>query len=234
MFMERQILCVLMLSFAAFTIGCDSSVDQSPYCRTGREVICKPAGFPFVDSVFPRSDACPAGGDCPSPLTETTTLLTQPQAGKVCMKGTVVGRDGFAWLVVRVSRWNEAETHIVDVLDAPVHGIDQLKFTIEAPPITGMTAFAAVAWRRDCDFPAACQNPFYLRSGPRSADLRVMDHSETVTAPFTDFTNDDPNVAFDTAQLAHFIFVVGAGDYDFCLADLTFLDAAGNAVPEPM
>ena len=61
----------------------------------------------------------------------------------------------------------------------------------------------------------------------------MFDQTETITAPFTTFANDDPNMAIDASQLAHFIFVLGAGDYDFCLSGFNFLDATGNVVQAP-
>ena len=51
-------------------------------------------------------------------------------------------------------------------------------------------------------------------------------------APFADFeqTRSGVSQTFDTSALQHFVFAVGPGDYDFCLQDFRFLDAAGNEV----
>jgi hypothetical protein len=232
--MKNQLVPAVMFTFIAFTHGCDGTpVDKSPYCETRWDAICEPPGFPFVAAVASRSDACPGAGDCSTPLTATTTVMTQPEPGKVCMSGTVAGRDGFAWLIVGVSEWNQWGTHIADVFDAKSLGIEQVRFTVDTPPVTGITMFATSAHRRTCSVPSECLNGFNLHTAPRSGNLKVIDQTETITAPFTTFANDDPNMALDASQLAHFIFVLGAGDYDFCLSGLTFLDATGNVVPAP-
>ena len=52
-------------------------------------------------------------------------------------------------------------------------------------------------------------------------------------APFADFEQTRPGVTqtFDTSALEHIEFGVGQrGDYDFCVHDFKFLDAAGNEV----
>lgn len=229
---KQQLVPALLFAFIAFTHGCDSGPDRTPYCETGSKDICAPPGLPFVTSARTRSDACPTGGDCASPLTLTTTVMTQPEPGKICMKGTVAGKNGFAWLILRVSEWNQAETQLVHVLDAKALGIEQVRFTIDRPPTTGLTMFATTAYREVCPAPGACLNGFDLRTGASSANIKVMDRSETVTAPFTNFANVDPKLAFDTSKLGHFIFTLGAGDYDFCVSDLAFLDASGNVVEE--
>lgn len=233
--MKKQLVPAFVVSFIAFTSGCDSpAVDQTPFCDSEHGGLCEPPGFPFVEAIGTLSDACLGPGGCATPITKTTATLTQPQPGTACLEGTVAGRDGFSWLIVAVSRWNQAGGHIVDALDAASRGITQLRFTLDRPPVAGITMFATAAWRRDCpNHPADCMHSFELRTGPRSATLKVMDRSETVTAPFTDFRNEDPNVKFDTSQLVFFIYRLGAGDYDFCLSDFTFLDASGNLVDEP-
>jgi hypothetical protein len=53
-------------------------------------------------------------------------------------------------------------------------------------------------------------------------------------APFANFeqTRSGVSQTFDTTALQHIEFGVGPaqGDYDFCLSDFKFLDAAGNEV----
>jgi len=51
-------------------------------------------------------------------------------------------------------------------------------------------------------------------------------------APFVNFeqTISGMSPTFDTTALEHLSFGVGAGDYDFCVHDFRFLDAAGNEV----
>ena len=49
-------------------------------------------------------------------------------------------------------------------------------------------------------------------------------------APFTDFQQSGTGVSqtFDTSALHHLELIVGQGDYDFCIHDFKFLNAAGE------
>jgi hypothetical protein len=226
----------LALGLLGLATGCDdSAVSTEPYCKAVAGVnVCDPAEFPYVTELGTRSDACPdpGRGSCDAPLSETTAVLSTPEDGKVCLKGTVAGREGFAWLIVQVSKWTEARFNIVETLDAKKPGITELRFNVENPPAEGLTMFATSAHTRHCDVPAGCLNGFDFTTGPRSNIVKVIDESGPVRAPFTDFArSDDPNLKLDTTQLAHFIFVLGAGNYDFCIDGFKFVDISGNEVP---
>jgi hypothetical protein len=52
-----------------------------------------------------------------------------------------------------------------------------------------------------------------------------------VIAPFADFTSlDDPSQTIDPTRLNAIFLQVDSGDFDFCIHDFNFLDAAGNPV----
>ena len=221
-------LCLLGL-----TAGCDSTpVDLMPYCATDKGVLCAPAGFPYVTQIGSRSDACPSGGQpCDKPMSKTTATVSNPEPGKVCMKGTVAGREGFAWLIVKLDEWNKAMYHIVSPFDADALGIDQVSVRVDTPPTGGITMFATTSHKDQCfGGPPECYDSWDLMTGARTNVVKVISEPGVVTAPFADFAGVDPNQSFNTSHLGDFIFVLGAGDYDFCVSDFKLLDANGNQV----
>jgi hypothetical protein len=212
-----------------------SSPDLTPACTSGNGLICAPAALPFVVSAGTRSDACSrdVGTPCPSPASPTTAALDQPEPGKLCMKGSVVA-GGFAWLLVGMSAWDRTRTNIVGVFDARALGIEALSFTIDRPPSAGMSLFATTAVARFCAMPSLCLEEWDLMTGPRTGLVKVIKEPGTVSAPFTDFERQTaPNDALDASAIGHFIFVLGAGDYDFCISDFKFVDGQGAEVVPP-
>jgi hypothetical protein len=212
-----------------FVAGCGSTVvDDKPFCANEPgSTICAPASFPFVTSAGALTD-CQTMTGCTA--SKTTATLSQPQAGTVCLKGTVEAPSGYAWLLLAVSSTNESVTQIVDVFDAKTLGITGLQFTIENPPAAGVTLFATTAHQRSCTSPPDCLTGWNLTTGSRADVLKAFQTAGPESAPFSSFLNDDPNKVFDTSALAHFVFVVGPGDYDFCVSQLAFTNAAGATV----
>jgi hypothetical protein len=217
--------------------SCGSDPDVAmPYCASGNGLLCEPAAMPFVVSAGTRSDACPGvvGTPCTMPMSQSTTALSQPEPGKICMKGVVAGPAGWAWLLLGVSKWDRTRTHIVGVLDAKALGIAGLTFNVEKPPTVGMSLFATTAAVRQCAMPVGCLGEGWnLMTGPRSGLVKAIATPGPVNAPFADFARQDPNQVLDTSALAHFIFVLSPGAYDFCISDLKFVDSAGAEVVPP-
>jgi len=75
---------------------------------------------------------------------------------------------------------------------------------------------------------------FNLMTAPLSNIPLTITAPGPVVAPFVDFqqTRSGVSQTFDTSAIQHIEFGVGPepGDYDFCLSDFKFLDAAGNEV----
>jgi hypothetical protein len=230
--MMKKIAMGFVACALSLTTGCDSAnVDQTPFCSEANRSICAPPGFPLVNAAGFRSDACPSGGDCAAPLTKTTASLSQPETGKLCMKGTVAGRDGFAWLLLQVDQRNMSFKDVVEVLDAKALGITELRFTIDGPPAAGLSLFGTAIEKSHCEVPGDCYGEGWnLMTGPRSNLVKVIDTAGPVSAPFANFARVNPNEVFNTAALGVFIFVIGPGDYDFCISDFKWVDAQGNVV----
>ena len=222
-------LCLLGL-----VTGCDSTPTPTAYCASEHGVLCAPAGFPYVAAIGSRSDACPGGiadASCAKPLSKTTNIVSNPAPGKVCMKGTVAGREGFAWLIVQVDQWDKPYHHIVSVLDADALGIEGLRFTVDTPPTSGMTMFSTTAHQTQCfDGPPGCYTAWNLTTGPRSNNLEVIKEPGVVNAPFDNFSSDDPNQTFDSKRVGDFIFVLGARTTTTASPTSRFVDADGGEI----
>jgi hypothetical protein len=150
------------------------------------------------------------------------------------MKGVVAGSSGWAWLLLGVSKWDRTRTHIVGVLDAKALGIAGITFNVDQPPSVGMSLFATTAALRFCATPPGCLGEGWnLMTGPRSGLVKAIATSGPVNAPFVDFAREDPSQVIDTSALAHFIFVLSPGAYDFCISELKFVDSVGAEVVPP-
>ena len=83
-----------MLGLGAACGGSSSSSSsvKDPACNIAG-FICQPSGLPFVEVAGIASDLCGGYPVCDlaknPPAGSTTATLTQPQAGKVCLSGTV-------------------------------------------------------------------------------------------------------------------------------------------------
>jgi hypothetical protein len=216
--------------------ACSSGASSTPAeCMAQPGLFCNPS--PFVVAAFAVSDACGAQ-KCPldgsAPLGATTANLTPPAAGKVCLSGTVAPL-GYAQLIFGFTVDNPDGTKILTTFNADEKGITQMSFSIDTPPAAGLIVQAAITTNLECpDSDLDCFNSgFTLMTAPAS-DIPVnITSSEPVVAPFVDFEQTPPRTVtekFDTSKLNFVAFVVGPGDYNFCVDDFKLLDAAGNEV----
>ena len=149
------------------------------------------------------------------------------------MSGTVA-TDGWAQIVLQFAAFNKEFTKIVKTFDADARGITQAAFTIDSPPSGGVAVGAAITTNLEC--PAAgfdcITYGFGLMTAPLSNIPVTITASGPQVAPFANFeqTRSGVSQTFDTSALQHIVFGVEMGDYDFCLQDFRFLDAAGNEV----
>ncbi len=200
-------------------------------CSSG---LCAPSGFPFVRSARAISDAC--GNDCPmlaadTLVGETTAIMSQPEAGKLCLSG-VVSPGGWAQISLFFVDRSQDRTEILNRFDANALGITQAAFTIDSPPNGGLTVTAAVTVATSCpgDFTACIAYGFNLMTAPGSSVRAKYTAPGPQIAPFTNFLQTAGTQNFDTSALLNLVFVVGDGSYDFCIHDFKFLNALGNEV----
>lgn len=235
----------LLVGAIALAAGCGSKAssaapgnDAGPTCVDQTGLICQPSGFPFVTIAGSTSDACMGSplGDCQSPpLSASTVSLTQPEMGKLCVSGTVVA-DGYAKIVLVFTTFNLDRTQVLKVFNADALGITQAAFTLDSPPSGGVTIDAAVVTATDCPTnPRGCFNQgFDLMTDSNTGTLVSFTTPGPEVAPFTNFKQTDPTSAksFDTSAFHHLEFIVGQGDYNFCVHDFKFLNAAGAEVKQ--
>jgi hypothetical protein len=204
--------------------GSDAGGDAGdPNCVTGNGFLCPPdlKGMPFVAFIVWYSDFCgPCSGD-PPPLGESTVTLSQPEPGKVCLTGKV-SPGGLAGFNLELA--TRTTTGISEPFNAARLLITQIAFTVDSPPSAGLSMAAAALVQYDCpNDPLACSGPNF--------SFNTITAAGPLIAPFSDFKSSDPTQVLDTSKLVQvFIQNHQAGDYNFCIHDLKFLDAQGNVV----
>jgi hypothetical protein len=198
--------------------------------------ICQPNGFPFVTLAEATSDACPgySRDECPHPpLSPTTARLTQPAPGKLCLSGSASATDGWASIVLVFTTFNAERSKVLKVFDAEASGITQAAFTIDSPPRGGVTLDGSIVTATDC--PASrgdcVTDGFNLMTASGFGIPASFVAAGPAVAPFADFQQTRAGVSqtFDTTAL-HDLELIVEGEYDFCIHDFRFLDAAGQVV----
>jgi hypothetical protein len=214
----------LMSVSAGFATGCGSG---DPGCVSNEGYLCAKdlAGFPFAQVAAMVSDYC-SGRQCSGtpPEGATTMTMTHPDAGTLCLSGSVK-QGGFAVLALEFPHKNADETKVLQTFDATALGITQVALTVDSPPAQGADLLANAITHTTCPAnPLDCQYPPNFKSTTISA-------AGPVTAPFADFKSlDDPNETLDPSLLDSVFLQVASGDFDFCIHDFNFFDAAGNPV----
>jgi hypothetical protein len=215
----------LVSASAGFASGCGSN---DPGCVSNDGYLCAKdlTGFPFAQDAAMVSDFCTnyVQGCGTPPAGATVMTMTHPDAATLCLSGSVKP-GGFAVLGLEFPHKNADETKVLEPFDATAHGITQVALTVDSPPAQGTDLLANAITHTTCPAgPLDCQTPPNFKFTTISA-------AGPVTAPFTDFKSmDDPNATLDPSLLDSIFLAVNAGDFDFCIHDFNFLDAAGNPV----
>jgi hypothetical protein len=198
-----------------------------PPCGSGQNTSCLPSGFPFVRFAFAHSNAC--NGICPavSPAGPWTIVLSQPQAGTLCLSGTNPDPTGTGLTLdfTKLAQPDPSTLMVLERFNADVLHIKQVRFTVDSPPSGGISVSA------DTLHSDICHGVDCITFGFALPDRVAA--TGTVTAALVDFVSDPPQT-FDTRALDAIGFDVGPGDFNFCVHDFQFLDANGAAVtPTP-
>ena len=212
--------------------GSDASDAWNPDCVSQVNYFCSKdlSGIPFVAQALAPSDYCTANNlvnlclkGVPIPQGETTSTLSYPQLGKLCLSGRV-SPGGWAALAIEFAPKSLDRTTILSAFNAAGRGITQLTFTIDTPPSQGLTPNLHMVTATEC--PGNYLNCF------KSPGFHLVSITTPgrVTAAFTDFTPDDLTLPLDTTRLHELSFSIASGDFNFCIHDLKFLDANGNEV----
>ena len=150
--------------------------------------------------------------------------MSYPAPGKLCLAGRV-SPGGFAGLNLNFATRNQDGTKILEPFDAASRGITQMAFTIDSPPSTGLTIGITAIAQLDCPGdPLACSSPGFIIEAAATPGPVVVSLAALKSV-------DAPTLVLDTSKLdAMFLQYHQAGDYNFCIRDLKFLDAQGNVV----
>ncbi len=218
----------VVASLAAFAglpaCGGSAAPAKQPSCDDRDGLICSPAGFPGVVSAVAVTDYCLADPSkptsCPAttipPGGSTTALLTEPTAGKLCMSGTVAAR-GFAVLALRFFDTREPDGTFATTFHPGAAGIATIALTIDSPPSGGIMPNRIGGFH--VELPSTPGVPL------------VVTEPGPLLIPLSSFVSDgSPHVTLAPNDIQTLGFDVGPGDYDFCVHDFRFLDAAGNEV----
>ena len=195
---------------------------QPPACEERDGLVCNPAGFPSVRRATAVTDYCfvTDATTCPAttipPAGSSTARLSQPAAGKLCMAGTAAP-DGWALMGLRFYDTRNADGTVETSFHPVEAGITAFAVTIDSPPSGGI-------------FPSTFGGNHYQLASAPGVWVAVTTPGALIV-PLSGFvSDDDPSVAVAPDDVQTFGFDVGPGDYDFCVHDFKFLDAAGNAV----
>jgi hypothetical protein len=162
-----------------------------------------------------------------------STGVVRYAPGRFCMSGRVdSGPTGSGWGAILIVGLNHKdESGALIPLDVSAHGISQIRFGVDDPPIAGLLPQLAQLQSADCTIAGPdCITTF-------SVPTYVIAPG-TVTEPLTAFSQGDgthSNPALDQTLITGLQFYVPtlpgmAYDYDFCVRNLAFLDAAGQEV----
>jgi hypothetical protein len=177
-----------------------------------------------------------------APVTDgVSTAVVHHTPGKFCMSGQIdPGPTNENWGALLVlSLAEHTPTGVAAPFNALAHGITQVRMTIDPPPLAGLAVSFSALQRADClDLPACfTAASFFVEDGGAE---RIIEDPGTVTFPLTAFVQPswgDKTLAFDPTLISGLELVAGVLpgpvlDYDFCVRDVNFLDAAGRVVSQ--
>lgn len=205
---------------------------EPPPCGTAENGTCVPSGFPFASGAFAHSYSC--DGICDTepgpfghpPREGVTISLTQPESGTLCLAGENPAEYSGIEVGLSVVRLREdGDVEVVEIFNADLLRITQMRFTIDRPPSTGVFLSVSTLAKRVCHDAGDCLIFGFAPPEPFTESGRVTLAFDDLTHPY--------GLEFDTRAIAELLFDVGPGGFDFCISDLEFLDADGNVVSEP-
>jgi len=169
-----------------------------------------------------------------------STGMVRHTPGRFCMSGKLdPGATNTNWGSLLILPLTErTPTGIAAPFTAGARGIAQVQFTVDPAPISGLAVGFSAVQRADClTIPDCFTAADFILMDSGSTET-VIDASGIVTASLDSFRQPnwgDPALSFDTNLIAGLEFppqmLPGvAFDYDFCVQDVKFLDAAGGEV----
>lgn len=227
--MNKTSSCIGLVLVASLLVACGTSSSSvqttAPTCNSPTNLSCRIAVDPpsVVRWVAPATDGV-AGG--------ASTAVVERTSDKTCMAGTVdPGASGAGWGAIMVFELAPQDgSTVVAPFDLQARGVTQVRFSLSNPPPTGVLLQLNELSSVDCKTAPGCLVQF---SGPPA-----LTTAGSFTVALGDFVSADAqhaNKASDPTMVTGLQFYVSpvpgkAFDYNFCIQDLQFLDAAGNEV----
>jgi hypothetical protein len=210
--------------------GGDSGCIGYPGDQTSDCSLRAPSGIPFAAILYPLTDGI------------SNARLRNPEPGRVCMKGAMIGGGSAGALIeggsaaisfiVTRTRGGSEPTVVasypveVDRFDLQALGITAIEFTITDPPLGGVSLELRSVVKPECSADYDCLGPIFSLAGPNA---RVV-QSKTVRAEIAEFEPDPgPTRVWAFNFWGHSASEVDT-IYDFCLSDVKFLDSRGESV----
>ena len=186
-------------------------VEQVPRC-----FLQNSAGIPFATRVNPFTDGV------------ANAQLSNPEPGKVCMRGTL-GALGAAAIDVIVSPIvSDFPPAVSAPFDLQALDIQTIEFTVTNAPSGGVWLELRGLVDTECEPGFYCLGPVF--SLPNASAFQ----NETVRAALADFEPTDPGPRRILALYFWGRSVVPLPtNYDFCVQDLKFFDSRGERVTPP-
>lgn len=150
---------------------------------------------------------------------EPDVVITHPEPGRVCIKGSDGARLSFQ--LGDPAYWDgEGEPLPAGVAPVPWDelAITRVRFTIETPPASGVSLQYLTF--------SPCDLPTVTRAENEGNPLILTTDDATITLSLaSDFDGD---IVLTSGNV--FEFLPGKGEYDYCIKDLEFLDKNGDPV----
>jgi hypothetical protein len=204
-----------------------SSVQKTaPTCNSPTDPSCRLAVDPpsVVRWVAPTTDAV-AGG--------VSTAVVERTSDETCMSGKVdPGPSGSGWGAILIFQLGQDDGGATQraPFDLNARGVAQVRFNLSNPPPTGILPQLVELTSADCTTAPACLDSFGGPPAFTTAGSHTVALGDLVTAD----AQQSNKVSDPTLSVALQFYVSPqpgkAFDYNFCIQDLQFLDAAGNEV----
>jgi hypothetical protein len=178
-----------------------------------------------------------------SPDSPSVISIVEPQT--ICMAGVLapVGpSEPWAELVLGLDRRGTGTsgvpgTCILSVFDAPALGITALEFTLDRMPETRMFLNSGTIVKSDCGDPYECVlGGVYTLLSPDQQDVVLLEEGRA-HVELSDFAASRAQAPYDPSRISFFslrlVPTTRPTEFDFCVSEVRFLDAAGREVTPP-
>jgi len=221
--------CIGLVLAANLLVACgssDSVEKTAPTCISPADPSCRIAveAPSVVRWVAPATDAVSGG---------VSTAVVERTSDGTCLSGKVdPGPGGTGWgalVIFELARTDDSVT-VLAPFDLKAKGVTKVRFNLSNPPSTGVLPQLVELSSADCTTTPGCLSVFDGPPPVTTAGSVTLALGDFVTAE----AQDTNKVSDPTISTAFQLLVAPSSgtvvDYDFCIQNLQFLDAAGKEV----